>query len=813
MENIVNQIPNPWKGLQSYQENDIIYGRDDEIKLLYTKIANNIQTVVYGKSGIGKSSIINAGIIPRAKLDGMLPVSIRLAHTTENEQSATTPYVEQIFRRIKSEADKACAVLEEIVPHNAGHKETLWEMLHRYRIWKGEGNQRKPIVPLLLLDQFEEIFTLENDKKRVDEFFSELADLLNEIKPDYLTPADPDETDYTSSSVAKDSEAKSRNVFSRIANRKISTAPDYIETSDFRLVITLREDFLSYLERYTAYIPAMKQNRFSILPLNEEQAARIITEPIRNLIQPSVAELIIQRVTGRNDFKLDGIPEIEVNATLLSLYMEQLYERKKPSDNEITSELVVQSHDIIAKFYEDSISDIPNKNIEYLEERLVTNANRRNNVARTDLQSGGVSQEVLDSLINRKVLRQFSYGGDLRIEFIHDILCETVVNRKNQRKLNDLKKKNRLLYLLPAAIVLTSAVVLLFFWKPWQHDTLYNDNKIIPVRFFEDEIVHATNDFWRANLLIVAETPVGDDTLVNREINDRYKDSTLYISLDSVKRLHVQLAFGRSAFIDIDTILYPRDFSNNPNVWITIGKKKPKTINYSSTVFAAIDGVEFPLQNAVVIVRDKVLRSSDNGSVTIPLEEPLKENDIVYVVKEGFATVERRAGDILLDDTRIEPFQMQMDENHLLNFEKQCAELDSLLHDRNTEWNYWHKNFLDRRGFAFITPDSTHDRIVMVARVVESHGASRFTIKGLYYYINEYRKYEAMGHPHYAYRIFTGHMDRGRLKKGELEKKNFELESYNFINNRQTVTGIYQYTGIPKGDVRNSTEIIGTFGE
>ena len=208
-----------------------------------------------------------------------------------------------------------------------------------------------------------------------------------------------------------------------------------------------------------------------------------------------------------------------------------------------------------------------------------------------------------------------------------------------------------------------------------------------------------------------------------------------------------------------------------------------------------------------------MLRSSDNGSVTIPLEEPLKENDIVYVVKEGFATVERRAGDILLDDTRIEPFQMQMDENHLLNFEKQCAELDSLLHDRNTEWNYWHKNFLDRRGFAFITPDSTHDRIVMVARVVESHGASRFTIKGLYYYINEYRKYEAMGHPHYAYRIFTGHMDRGRLKKGELEKKNFELESYNFINNRQTVTGIYQYTGIPKGDVRNSTEIIGTFGE
>ena len=433
MEDAVKKSNNPWKGLQSYQENDVIYGRDDEIKALYTRIVYNTQTVVYGKSGIGKSSIINAGIIPRAKHDDMLPVSIRLAHTTKKEQTATAPYVEQIFQRIQEETEKIGGELEEIVPHTVSHNESLWEMLHRYRIWEGKGEQRKRIIPLLLFDQFEEIFTLEIDNKRVESFFSELADLLNEVKPTYLTPTEDDNA-TTVHSPQRDEDVKTRNVFTKIANRKRNASPEYLDKSEFHLVITLREDFLSYLERYTVYIPVMKQNRFPLLPLNEEQAAKIITEPVLNLIQPAVAEIIIQRVTGRKDFRLDGVPEIEVDAALLSLYMEQLYERKDEADTEITSELVVQSDDIIKKFYEDSITEIPDETIEYLEDELITNANRRNNVARIDLLSGGVSEEDLDKLIDKKVLRQFSYGGDLRIEFIHDILCPIVNDRIEHRE-------------------------------------------------------------------------------------------------------------------------------------------------------------------------------------------------------------------------------------------------------------------------------------------------------------------------------------------------------------------------------------------
>jgi putative ribosome biogenesis GTPase RsgA len=62
-----HRLSNPWKGLDSYQETDRLYGRDEEIELLFSRIEYNIQTVVYSRSGIGKSSIINAGIFPKAR--------------------------------------------------------------------------------------------------------------------------------------------------------------------------------------------------------------------------------------------------------------------------------------------------------------------------------------------------------------------------------------------------------------------------------------------------------------------------------------------------------------------------------------------------------------------------------------------------------------------------------------------------------------------------------------------------------------------------------------------------------------------------
>lgn len=64
---------NPWLGLKSYSEGKRLYGRDSDIDDLSQKIIYNTQTVIYGKSGIGKSSLLKAGIFPILRRNGFSP--------------------------------------------------------------------------------------------------------------------------------------------------------------------------------------------------------------------------------------------------------------------------------------------------------------------------------------------------------------------------------------------------------------------------------------------------------------------------------------------------------------------------------------------------------------------------------------------------------------------------------------------------------------------------------------------------------------------------------------------------------------------
>lgn len=409
---------NPWKGLNFYLEGEKLYGRDNEIQSLAQYVINNTQTVLYGRSGIGKSSIINAGIFPVARREGLYPISIRLKHDVE------ASYVTQV----KSTFLASGIGIREIVPVISEPTETLWEYFHRHVFYLPETGV--PVRPLVVFDQFEEIFTLQHEEGRKKAFFSQLADLLNEVTPQYILDSG------TKSKQAPAAKAPSGTGFVLdFGNPSDDDGQDYIPNSQFNFVFTIREDFLSYLERYTAYIPVMKSNRYALLPINEEQAADIIMKPQEGLVSKDVAELIIQKVTGNDDFALDGIPEIEVDSAVLSLYLSRLY-IKKGGASTITAELVNQfSDDIIKDFYEESVGDLPAKDIEEIEDQLLTYDGRRNNVSRNDLIREGVSKEVIDTLVDdRKLLRQFSYQDDIRVEFMHDILCPIVDDRINQRE-------------------------------------------------------------------------------------------------------------------------------------------------------------------------------------------------------------------------------------------------------------------------------------------------------------------------------------------------------------------------------------------
>lgn len=423
----MGKAENPWKGLKSYREGEVIYGRDTEIESLSQYIINNTQTVLYGKSGIGKSSILNAGIFPLVRRLGLYPVPVRLKHGKDYD------YVAQLYRVVSD----AGLDRQELVPVRDVSTESLWEFFHRQRfVIKGSLEQ---VHPLFVFDQFEEIFTLQRIEKNKLAFFSQLGDLLNDICPLYQDEEKP------SIESGMGQEKRGEDDFSfDLEDGKTFVTSDYIDYPQYHFVFALREDFLSSLERYTSYIPVMKRNRFSLQPINEEQAQKIIMEPIPGLVSMDVAEHIIRKVTGRSDFSLDGIPEIEVDSAVLSLYLSRLFE-KKDGDLPITFELVDKfGNDIIQEYYEDSISGICTETVDLLEKELLTLDGRRDNKSRTDLQRLGVPPNVLDLLIeDKKLLRQFSYGDDMRVELIHDILCPVVQKHVRDKELESLKREQQ----------------------------------------------------------------------------------------------------------------------------------------------------------------------------------------------------------------------------------------------------------------------------------------------------------------------------------------------------------------------------------
>ena len=66
-------------GLRSYTEAqaDMFFGRDGEIDQLTSLVEANTLTIVFGKSGTGKTSLLNAGVFPRLRKNYCLPFRIR----------------------------------------------------------------------------------------------------------------------------------------------------------------------------------------------------------------------------------------------------------------------------------------------------------------------------------------------------------------------------------------------------------------------------------------------------------------------------------------------------------------------------------------------------------------------------------------------------------------------------------------------------------------------------------------------------------------------------------------------------------------
>ena len=146
-------LESPWLGLEPFKEVDrkYFFGRNREIEELFAALRHQHLTVLFGRSGNGKTSLLKAGLLPVLREKGFLPVVVRL-NFLPAELRSETDLVAQTMSAISRAIADACPQLAQPAAVAAP---SLWEWAHD--TMSGLGNHNGPNV-ILIFDQFEELF-------------------------------------------------------------------------------------------------------------------------------------------------------------------------------------------------------------------------------------------------------------------------------------------------------------------------------------------------------------------------------------------------------------------------------------------------------------------------------------------------------------------------------------------------------------------------------------------------------------------------------------------------------------------------------
>ena len=152
---VAEALPNPYKGLRAFDEADAadFFGRADLVDEMLARLAcddlRGRLVLVVGGSGTGKSSVVRAGLLPRVRR-GDVPGSRQWFVTTMMPGSAPFKELAEGLRRV------AVAETTGLADELAGDATGIDRVLRR--VVPDDGQL------LLVIDQFEELFTLTNEQ-------------------------------------------------------------------------------------------------------------------------------------------------------------------------------------------------------------------------------------------------------------------------------------------------------------------------------------------------------------------------------------------------------------------------------------------------------------------------------------------------------------------------------------------------------------------------------------------------------------------------------------------------------------------------
>lgn len=379
----------PYVGPKPFEPDDydLFFGRDHEAGDLLSLVIAHRVVLLHAQSGAGKTSLINAGMLPQLRAEGfeVLPPA-RVQGLIPNDFAAQD--VEAIrnifvFNTLMSWIDWSDKNLD---PHQLVQMSIAEFLAAKPHV---TGDDGFPAPRVIILDQFEELLTTYAGQwKSRDGFFEQIREALD--------------TDNL-----------------------------------LRVLFVIRDDFLAQFTPYTNALPELLRKSFYLEHLRRNAALQSIKKPLavtNRTMDDDAAETILQELLKtRVRTAIGEIQEVEgefVQPVQLQVICRSLWEHLPPDTIKITQQHVRNLGDVdqsLANYYEHhveqaaSIATIPESQLRrWFEEYLITPADTRAPVFQGESTTGGIPNTAVSYLVNAHLVHGFWRAAARYIELTHD---------------------------------------------------------------------------------------------------------------------------------------------------------------------------------------------------------------------------------------------------------------------------------------------------------------------------------------------------------------------------------------------------------
>lgn len=418
---------NRYPGVKPFTSNEreLFFGREKDTEDFYSLLFIKQSVVLYGKSGYGKSSLLNAGVIPKLQQEGeWICFSIRFNNYSERETKENVSPIENVKLRLKQDLDKtATALLDSVIP--AEDSFWYWVKAHQH------ANTKSRFI--FFFDQFEELFTY--PKAQVEEFSEQLSQLLYNTVPVKFRKrlSEMDEQDNISDDLHH-----------------------YLyEKPEVKVVFSVRSDRLSLLNILTDRHPTILQNYYELNALSRTQAEQAILNPAKTpqslgFVTPSFdfTQDALKKILDSIGNVQDGKIETSTLQIICRYVEDELVQEKKIKL--ITGDLLGDIADIFKQYYEGILAKLnanDREKVQRLIEDELIEQGRRNTLTDGYIKNRfGFDDKLLLQLEQSSLLRkERDATGRILYEISHDSLVNAIEKvAQGRREIEEQIKRKKL---------------------------------------------------------------------------------------------------------------------------------------------------------------------------------------------------------------------------------------------------------------------------------------------------------------------------------------------------------------------------------